>query len=55
MTARSTGWAKVDRARIRVPDIMYGYDMDGDGGQTPGYFGGMLLGHTVRLGMEGAR
>jgi len=27
--------------------IMYGYDMDGDGGQTPGYFGCMLLGHTT--------
>jgi hypothetical protein len=28
-------------------NIMYGYDVDGDGGQTPGYFGCMLLGHTV--------
>ncbi len=28
-------------------NIMYGYDMDGDGGLTPGYFGCMLLGHTV--------
>jgi hypothetical protein len=28
-------------------NVMYGYDADGDGGQTPGYLGCMLLGHTV--------
>jgi hypothetical protein len=28
-------------------NVMYGFDADGDGGMTPGYFGCMLLGHTV--------
>ena len=28
-------------------NVMYGYDADGDEGQTPGYFGCMLLGHSV--------
>ncbi len=28
-------------------NAMYGYDVDGDGGLTPGYFGCMLLGHTL--------
>jgi hypothetical protein len=28
-------------------NVMYGYDVDGDGGLTPGYFGCMLLGHTL--------
>jgi hypothetical protein len=28
-------------------NVMYGYDADGDGGLTPGYFGCMLLGHTL--------
>jgi hypothetical protein len=28
-------------------DIAYTYDADGDGGETPGYFGIMFLGHTT--------
>ncbi len=28
-------------------NVMYLYDADGDGGRTPGYFGCMLLGHTL--------
>ncbi|MFQ5510937.1 MAG: hypothetical protein ACE5EO_03725 [Candidatus Krumholzibacteriia bacterium] len=28
-------------------DVAYTYDADGDGGQTPGYFGVMFLGHTT--------
>jgi hypothetical protein len=28
-------------------DIGYAYDVDGDGGQTPGYFGVLALGHPV--------
>jgi hypothetical protein len=28
-------------------NVMYGYDSDGDGGMTPGYFGLMMLGHTI--------
>jgi hypothetical protein len=28
-------------------NVMYGFDMDGDAGLTPGYFGCMLLGHTI--------
>ena len=34
-------------------NVMYGYDVDGDAGLAPGYFGCMLLGHTVDpLGLE---
>ncbi len=29
--------------------IAYVYDNDGDGGQTPGYFGVMLLGHSTEI------
>jgi hypothetical protein len=28
-------------------EIAYGYDVDGDGGQTPGYFGAMILDHLT--------
>jgi hypothetical protein len=39
-----TGCTELGPASLNV---MYGYDVDGDGGRTPGYFGCMLLGHTV--------
>ncbi len=36
--------------------MAYGYDWDGDGGQTPGYFGVMMLGHTIDpLGINAPR
>jgi hypothetical protein len=37
-------------------EIAYGYDVDGDGGRTPGYFGILLLDHTTDpLGLKAPR
>ena len=55
---RSNYWADDGTGFVEVPavspgfdppylDIAYGYDVDGDGGRTPAYFGVMMLDHPT--------